>query len=213
MSKRKHAWRSEYDAYLTDHYFGGVQRRNKILSQMVRLAGVPRRYAKRQAARLGLTMQTDRRPWNAAEMSLLEQLVWHFSSAVIAKRLRRPESSVVNKLRRLGTSRRVRDGYTIRDLELCFGENHQKIARWISNGWLPDRIRATEKQDHGKNTHRIYEKDILTFIRRYPQEINLAKVDQLWFLDLFLSKGQEVPAAKLCRKDTIAPTGCSTTES
>src|ERR1700724_3645175 len=125
--KPKYAWRPEHDAYLRAHYFGGLNRRFQVLNQMIRLTGMPRWYIKRQAARLGLTLHMDRRPWTASEMTLLEKLVGQVSSATIAKRLHRPESSVVNKLKRIGTSRRVRNGYTMCDLELCFGEDHHKI--------------------------------------------------------------------------------------
>ena len=204
-SKPKYVWRTEYDAYLRAHYFGGLNRRFQVLNQMIRLTGMPRWYIKRQAARLGLTLHMDRRPWTASEMNLLEKLVGRVSSATIAKRLHRPESSVVNKLKRIGTSRRVRNGYTMCDLELCFGEDHHKITQWIKNGWLQDRLQGTRRHDgNGNDIHRIREKDILTFIRNHPQEINLGKVDQTWFLDLVLLRGREVPAAKLPRKRDTA---------
>jgi DNA-binding CsgD family transcriptional regulator len=204
-SKPKYVWRAEYDAHLKAHYFGGLNRRFQVLNRMVRLTGLPRWYIKRQAARLGLTLHMDRTPWTAREMNLLEKLVGHVSSATIAKRLHRPESSVVNKLKRIGTSRRVRNGYTMRDLELCFGEDHHKITQWIKNGWLQDRLQGTRRHDgNGNDIHRIREKDILTFIRYHPQEINLGKVDQTWFLDLVLLRGREVPAAKLPRKRDTA---------
>src|SRR6266699_6188959 len=195
---RRYMWRPEYDAYLKAQYFGSLNRRFRVLNRMIRLTGMPRWYIKRQAARLGLTLHMDRRPWTASEMNLLEKLVGHVSSATIAKRLHRPESSVVNKLKRIGTSRRVRNGYTMRDLELCFGEDHHKITRWIKNGWLRDRLQGTRRHDgNGNDIHRIREKVILTFIRSHPQEINLGKVDQTWFLDLVLLRGREVPTAKL----------------
>jgi hypothetical protein len=204
-SKSKYVWRVEYDAYLRTHYFGGLNRRFQVLNGMVRLTGLPRWYIKRQAARLGLTLHMDRRPWTADEMNLLEKLVGRVSSATIAKRLHRPESSVVNKLKRIGTSRRVRNGYTIRELELCLGEDHHKITQWIKNGWLRDRLQGTRRHDgNGNDIHRIREKDILTFIRNHPQEFNLGKVDQTWFLDLVLLRGREVPAAKLPRKRDTA---------
>jgi hypothetical protein len=204
-SKPKYLWRAEYDAYLKAKYFGGLNRRFQVLNQMVRLTGLPRWYIKRHAARLGLTLHMDRTPWTASEMSLLEKLVGHVSSATIAKRLHRPESSVVNELKRMGTSRRVRNGYTMRELELCLGEDHHKIAGWIKNGWLRDRLQGTKRHDGNRNDiHRIREKDILTFIRNYPQELNLGKVDQIWFLDLLLLRGREVPAAKLPRKQGTA---------
>jgi hypothetical protein len=199
--KPKYAWRTDYDAYLHAHYFGGLNRRFKVLNQMVRMTGAPRWYIKRRAARLGLTMHMDRKPWTRAEMDLLEKLVGRVSSSMIAKRLHRPESSVVNKLKRIGTSRRVRSGYTMHELELCFGEDHHKIEVWIKNGWLRDCLQGTARHaGNGKDIHRIRERDVLAFIKFHPQEINLGKVDQIWFLDLVLLKGQEVSAATPPRK-------------
>ncbi len=201
----KYTWRPEFDAFLKAQYFGGLNRRFQVLNQMIRLTSLPRWYIKRQAARLGLTLHMDCRPWTASEMNLLEKLVGRVSSATIAKRLHRRESSVVNKLKRIGTSRRVRNGYTMRELELCLGEDHNKITQWIKNGWLQDRLQGTRRHDgNGNDIHRIREKDILTFIRNHPQELNLGKVDQTWFLDLVLLKGREVPAAKLPRQRDTA---------
>lgn len=134
MAKLKYTWLPEYDAHLKTHCFGGLNRRFRVLNRMVRMTGLPRWYIKRQAARLGLTMKMDRRRWTQAELKLLERLVGRVSAATIAKRLHRPESSVVNRIRRLGTSRRVREGYTMRDLEQCLGEPHHKISIWIVNG-------------------------------------------------------------------------------
>jgi hypothetical protein len=167
---------------------------------MIRRTGLPRWYIKRQAARLGLTMHMDRRPWTRGELDRLENMVGQVSSATIAKRLRRPVSSVVNKLKRMQISRRMRNGYTMRDLELCLGEDHHKISGWIQKGWLRDRLQGTRRHDgNGRDIHRIREKDILEFVRDHPQEINLGKVDQPWFLDLVLLRGREVRQVKLSR--------------
>jgi hypothetical protein len=196
-SKPKYAWRPEYDAYLNSHYFGGLNRRFQVLNQMIRMTGLPRWYIKRRAARLGLSMKLDRKPWTQTDLTLLERLLGRVSAATIAKRLHRPESSVINKIKRLGTSRRVREGYTMRDLEQCLGEDHRKISQWIADGWLRDRLQGSKRHDgNGNDIHRIREKDILAFIKEHPQEINLGKVDQVWFLDLVLLRGREVPQAK-----------------
>ena len=64
-------------------------------------------------------MHIDRKPSTGAEVDLLERLVGSVSTASIAKRLGRPENSVVTKLKRMSTSRRVRNGYTIRELEIA----------------------------------------------------------------------------------------------
>ena len=202
----KYVWWPHYDDYLKAHYFGGLNRRLQVLNRMIRLTGLPRWYIKKQAARLGLTMHMDRRPWTSRELTLIERFVGRVSSATIAKRMRRPESSVVNKLKRLGTSRHVRDGYTIRELELCFGENHHKIARWIESEWLQDRLQGTRRHNgNGKDIHRIREDDIIKFIRNHPQEINLGKVDQTWFLDLVLLKGRQVRETKASRGAGVRP--------
>ncbi len=200
----KYCWRPEYDAYLKAQYFGGLNRRFRVLNRMIRLTGLPRWYIKRQAARLGLTMHMDRKPWTRAELDVLDDLVGRVSAATIAKRLHRPVSSVTNKLKRLQISRRVRHGYTMRDLELCLGEDHHKIAGWIKNGWLQDRLQGTRRHDgNGRDIHRIREKDILDFLRNHPQEINLGKVDQTWFLDLVMLKGREVRQGKSPRNAVL----------
>jgi hypothetical protein len=199
-AKLKYKWCAELDALLKAQYHGGLNRRFHVLNRMVRMTGLPRWYIKRQAARLGLTMKMDRKPWTQAELNLLERLVGRICAATIAKRLHRPESSVVNKLKRLGNSRRVREGYTMRDLEQCLGEDHHKISTWIANGWLRDRLQGTNRHGgNGNEIHRIREKDVLRFLKNHPQEINLGKVDQVWFLDLVLLRGREVPEAKTPR--------------
>ncbi|MGB6875382.1 MAG: hypothetical protein WBD87_05055 [Candidatus Acidiferrales bacterium] len=200
----KYTWRSEFEDILKAQYYGGLNRRFQVLNRMVRMTGLPRWYIKRQAARLGVTMNMDRKPWTPAELSVLEKLVGRVSSATIAKRLHRPESSVVDKLKRLGNSRRVRAGYTMHDLEQCLGEDHHKISTWISKGWLRDRLQGTQRHDgNGRDIHRIREKDILHFLKNHPHEINLGKVDQTWFLDLVLLRGREVPEVKTSRPGTL----------
>ena len=201
-AKLKYTWRPEFDDILKAQYYGGLNRRFQVLNRMIRMTGLPRWYIKRRAARLGLSMKMDRKPWTPAELTILETLVGRVSSATIAKRLHRPESSVVNKLKRLGNSRRVREGYTMRDLEQCLGEDHHKISAWIASGWLRNRLQGTRRHGgSGNDIHRIREKDILEFLKHHPQEINLGKVDQVWFLDLVLLRGREVPEAKTLHRE------------
>ena len=191
-AKLKYVWRPEYDEYLKAHYYGGLNRRFQVLNRMIRETGLPRWYIKKRAAGLGLTMHQDKRPWTAGEDEILERLLGKVSALTIAKRLKRTEASVVLKIKRLGVSRRVRSGYTMRDLEECLGESHHKIQRWIANGWLRDTLQGTRRHDgNGRDIHRFREKDILDFIREYPLEVNLGRLDAVWFLDMILLKGRE----------------------
>ena len=188
----KYVWRPEYDDYLKAHYYGGLNRRFQVLNRMIRETGLPRWYIKKRAASLGLTMHQDKRPWTAEEEESLERLLGKVSALTIARRLKRTEASVVLKIKRLGVSRRVRNGYTMRDLETCLGEDHHKIQRWVADGWLRDRLQGTRRHDgNGRDIHRFREKDILGFIRQHPLEINLGRVDAVWFLDMILLKGRE----------------------
>lgn len=200
-AKIKYVWRPEYDEYLNAHYYGGLNRRFQVLNRMIRETGLPRWYIKKRAARLGLTMHQDKRPWTAAEEEIIERLVGKVSALTIAKRLKRTEASVVLKIKRMGVSRRVSNGYTMRDLEECFGEDHHKIERWIVNGWLRDRLQGTRRHDgNGCDIHRFREKDILAFIKEHPQELTLARVDQTWFLDLLLLKGRSIRESTTSRQ-------------
>ena len=145
-------------------------------------------------------MHQDRRPWTIAEEAIVERLVGKVSALTIAKRLKRSEASVALKIKRMGLSRRVRNGYTMRDLEDCLGESHKKIQRWIENGWLRDRLQGTQRNNgNGRDIHRFRESAILDFIRRHPEELNLGKVDSIWFLDLVLLNGKEIGAETAAR--------------
>ncbi len=137
----KYVWLPQHDAYLRAHYHGGLHQRGRTIRELTRQTGFPHWYIKRRARRLGLTMHPDRRPWTQQEFDTLERLLGRVSASTIAKRLKRTEASVVMKIKALGHSRRITEGYTMRDLEECLGEDHHKIQKWIAAGWLLFRSR------------------------------------------------------------------------
>lgn len=194
----KYVWLPQHEVYLRAHYHGGLHQRSRTIRALIQQTRFPRWYIKRQARRLGLTMQPDRRPWTQEESNTLDRLLGKASAATIARHLKRTEASVVMEIKALGRSRRVRKGYTMRDLEECLGEDHHKIQKWIAKGWL--RAQSLRKHRHDANRRSIYhfrEKEILAFIKRHPQEINLCKVDSVWFLDRFLLRGVELRQATI----------------
>ena len=177
----QYVWLPQHSATCAHYYYcGGLNRRDRVIRELARQTGFPRWYIKPQARRLGLSMHQDRRPWTQAELDILDQLLGKVSAATIAKRLKRTETSVVMKIKALGHSRRVCEGYTMRDLEKCLGEDHHKIQKWIANGWLRDRLQGTRRHDgNGHDIHRFSEKDILAFIKQHPQEVASAKSTKL----------------------------------
>jgi hypothetical protein len=194
----KYDWLPQHDTYLRAHYHGGLHQRGRLIKELVRQTGFPRWYIKRQAQRLGLTMHPDRRQWTLEELDTLDKLLGKVSAGAIAKRLKRTETSVVMKIKTLGHSRRVSEGYTLRDLELCLGEDHHKIRKWLANGWLRDGFQGTRQLNgNGHDACRFHERDVLHFIKQHPQEINLGKVDQTWFLDLVMLRGAELHKSPL----------------
>jgi hypothetical protein len=59
------------------------------------------------------------------------------------------------------------------------------VTRWIKSGHLKAKFRGTARgpQQNG-DSYLIQEKDIRRFVLDHPTDIDLRKVDQLWFLDL-----------------------------
>ena len=181
--KKKYRWTPELDAVLKRSYDGRVKRRAaEILTRL----GWPTWVIKKQAAVLGLTYSFDRRDFTAKEVSFIEEWTGSRPSAWIAKHLHRSIASVVLKQKRMKICRRVRLGYTVHELSLCFGVDHHGIDRWIHEGKL-NAARLGTARPH--DTWRVEDEDILRFIEAHPMAFRLDKVDQVWFLDLLTAGG------------------------
>jgi len=63
--------------------------------------------------------------------------------------------------------------YSANGLARALGTDNHTVARWIRAGHLK-----------GPDIYLIHEKDVRRFILGHPTDIDLRKVDQLWFLDL-----------------------------
>src|ERR1035438_3220876 len=70
-------------------------------------------------------------------------------------------------------------------LAQALGIDPHAVTRWIKSGHLKAKFRGTARgpQQNG-DSYLIQEKDVRRFILENPTEIDLRKVDQLWFLDL-----------------------------
>lgn len=179
----KYVWTPELDAILKAEYDGKIRYRAAAIASRL---GWPAWVIKKRAGVLGLAVPADRRDWTPKETRFVSFYAGHRTTLWMARRLRRSESSVVLKLKRMKISRRIRKGYTMRDLELCFGVDHRPIERWVRQGLLTIRHR------HPKRPHPTWwvkDEDILAFIQGHPMAFRLDKVDQFWFMDLILDGG------------------------
>jgi hypothetical protein len=178
-----YAWTPERDQVLRERYDGRTRGAIAVLAQSI---GWPGWVIKKRAAALGLTHAVDRKDWTPEETAFLWEHGGSRTSHWIAKQLGRSETSVVMRFKRLRISRRVRAGYTLRELTLCFGTDHHVIERWVREGKLAQRVRD-ERGD--RKTWYVTDADLLTFVRDYPLTFRLDKCDQTWFMDLITSGG------------------------
>ena len=188
---KKYVWTPERDQILRDRYDGKIKGR---AAEIAAGLGWPTWCIKKRAACLGLCYPVDRKDWTPKEQRFLWEHAGRRLTHWMAKRLRRSEASVVLKLKRMKISNRFREGYTLQELELCFGCDHNQIDRWIRAGWLRGRRRGTRRragpQARGPHDPWVFsDAALLAFIQAYPTAFRLDKVDQLWFMDLLLDGG------------------------
>lgn len=89
--------------------------------------------------KLGIT-HTKPRNWTEDEDERLIELMGRYSAPQVAKRMHRSVNAVILRSRRLGFSRRTRDGwYTAKDCYTMLGIDHHVLRRYIDSGELKAR--------------------------------------------------------------------------
>ena len=75
--------------------------------------------------------------------------------------------------------------YCAYSLAQALGIDPHVVTRWIKSGHLKAKLRSTSRtpQQNG-DSYLIHEKDVRQFVLQCPTEIDLRKVNRLWFLDL-----------------------------
>jgi hypothetical protein len=179
----RYDWTAERDQCLRARYDGRVKGR---AAEVARSLGWPTWAIKKRAAQLGLCYPADRRDWTTEETRYLAEQAGSRTTHWLAQRLQRSEASVVLKLKRMRMSRRYREGYTLRELELCFGVDHHAIERLVREGKLQVRRRGTRR---ARDAWCVRDSDLVTFVRDHPTAFRLDRCDQVWFLDLITSGG------------------------
>lgn len=84
------------------------------------------------------------------------------------------------------------EGYSAGQLADALGVDVRKVLKWIHCGDLKAARRGTERtQEQGGDTWWIPDRSVRRFILRFPEEIDLARVEKIWFLNL-------ITEGKLC---------------
>jgi hypothetical protein len=180
VKKPIYVWTPERDAILKARY----DSRKGRAQELADLFRWPKWVISKRVQYLGLSVPPpSRNPWTKQETEFLLQWASRRSLKWISRRLKRSETVVGLKFKRMQISRAVHEGYTLRDLELCFGMDHHYIDRWIRERKLKVRHRDTNNENQPLQ---VSDEAVLEFIKKYPTAFRLDRVDQLWFLDLVL---------------------------
>jgi hypothetical protein len=186
--RRKYAFTALLDARIRRIYLvhPGAKTRpgNRQLAEQV---GIPHWALKKRARELGLA-RTKELPWSEPELAVLVRYAW-MSDERIRLKLKsagymRSATAIHLKLRRM-RFKSDPSFYSGKGLADALGIDAHVVTRWIKAGHLRAQFRGTKRTERqGGDIYLIREKDVRRFILQHPTEIDLRKVDQLWFLDL-----------------------------
>lgn len=156
--------------------------------------GWPRGVVCKRGAELGLA-RTKERPWSEGELQLLKTF-GHLAPSGLQSKLgeagfRRSIAAIQVKIHRDRIKSNL-EGYSACGLADAMGVDVKKILRWIRDGCLKAERRGTERvPQQGGDMWWITDRSVRGFVLRHPEEVDLAKVEKIWFLNL-------VTRGKLC---------------
>lgn len=180
MPTKKWFWNDIMDGLLRRLYDPTVRGRSQEIARRLK---VPRWAVNRRAAALGLSRPKDR-PWSAQEESYLEGSFHHVSVKTLARKLGRSPTAVKLKAKRLGL-RKYDEGYTACSLAEALGVDPHWVLARIRSGKLRASHRHTERTaQQGGDSWLITDEAVVELLRDHPYDIDLRKVDSLWFMDL-----------------------------
>ena len=188
---RKYVFTAQLDERIRRIYLvqPGAKTRPGI-RQLAEQVGIPHWALNKRARELGLA-RTKELLWSEPELAILARYAW-MSDERIRLKLKsagymRSATAIHLKLRRM----RFKSDpcfYSGKGLADALGIDSHVVTRWIKAGHLRAQFRGTKRtEQQGGDIYLIREKDVRRFILQHPTEIDLRKVDQLWFLDLITS--------------------------
>jgi hypothetical protein len=185
---RKYVFTSEIDQLIREVYLRNPEAKTRPgIRLLARKVGIPHWTLKKRARELGLT-RTKEKPWSEPELEVLARYAW-MSDERIRLKLKavgysRTVTGIHLKLRRM-KFKHDPSFYSANGLAEALGIDSHVVSRWIRCGRLKAKLRGTARGERQNgDIYLIRERDVRRFILEHPTEIDLRKVDQLWFLDL-----------------------------
>jgi hypothetical protein len=188
QSRRKYVFTDQIDRLIRESYHNRRDEKTRLnIRPLAKKIGMPHWALKKRARELGLA-RTKELPWGEAELGILERYAWMSDERIRLKLKAAGYSRTVTGIHlKLKRMRFKHDGgfYSAYSLAQALGIDPHAVTRWIKSGHLKAKRRGTARtpQQNG-DSYLIQEKDVRRFILDHPTDIDLRKVDQLWFLDL-----------------------------
>jgi hypothetical protein len=188
QGRRKYIFTDQIDQLIREIYLSHPgARKQPGIRMLAKKLGIPHWALRKRARKLGLARAKEL-PWSQPELEILERYAW-MSDERIRLKLKaagysRSATGIHLKLRRM-RFKHDPSFYSANGLAQALGIDSHAVSRWIRSGHLKAKFRGTArvKQQNG-DIYLIHEKDVRRFIVEHPTDIDLRKVDQLWFLDL-----------------------------
>ena len=188
QGRRKYIFTDQIDQRIREIYQNQPDAKTRPgIRLLAKKVGMPHWALKKRARELGLA-RTKEQPWSEPELEILARCAW-MSDERIRLKLKaagyaRTVTGIHLKLKRMRFKEDV-SFYSANGLARALGIDNHTVARWIRSGHLKAKHRGTERtKQQGGDIYLIHEKDIRRFILEHPTDIDLRKVDQLWFLDV-----------------------------
>ena len=184
IQKRKnHVWTDDDRDIVRREYTGN----RRSLCEIAHKLGATEFGVKGQVNKMGLAKITNRRPWTPAEDGKLRKLMGEHPPLQVAKRMKRSVNSVVVRAKRLGISRRDRDGWYTK-MEVCdiLGMGHKWVQSRIDDGRLVAKHHlagSTPGQD-GMAMWHINREDLKRYLRENAHELVGRNVDLIQVVDI-----------------------------
>jgi hypothetical protein len=186
--RRKYVFTAQIDERIREIYLHHPNTKSRPgLRKLADQVGIPHWALKKRARELGLA-RTKEKPWSEPELAILARYAW-MSDERIRLKLKaagyaRTVTGIHLKLKRM-RFKCDPNIYSGKGLAQALGIDSHVVTRWIKSGHLKAQFRGTARSEQqGGDIYLIREKDVRRFILEHPTEIDLRKVDQLWFLDL-----------------------------
>jgi hypothetical protein len=188
QSRRKYVFTDQIDQLIREIYLNQRDAKKRLgIRPLAKRVGMPHWVLKKRARELGLA-RTKELPWSEPELAILARHSW-MSDERIRLKLKaagyaRTVTAIHLKLKRMHFKH---DGsfYAAYSLAQALGIDPHAVTRWIKSGHLKAKFRGTARgEQQNGDIYLIYEKDVRRFILEHPTDIDLRKVDQLWFRDL-----------------------------